>query len=319
MKKLIAKLKLQDVVPFLAFLVIFIFFTVASKGNMLSSYNLRKILDQSMIPIVVGLGVLFVVAQGSIDLSVGVNLALSGVTAVYVALHTGQPWLMIPVALLVAVGVGVVTGIVVSLCKVPSFMVTIALLIGVRGLVNYIQTRIGTEYIPESMKVLNTSVVKIPMFIAIVIIMAYVFEFTKAGRYSRAIGENETTARFVGVPITKMKLLAFALSGLMAGAGAIFSVITVGGTSNTMGSFLEMKVAMSVFLGGVLVTGGSSAKIYKVILGSLSINIIDSGLALIGKSESQVSEAVEGVLLILILFGTILATLFDRRRVKEVE
>jgi ribose transport system permease protein len=317
MKKLISKIKFQDIVPFIAFLAIFVFFTIASKGNMLSSYNLRKILDQSMVPIVVGLGVLFAVAQGSIDLSVGVNLALSGVVAVYVSLHTGQAWLMIPVAMLVALGVGIVTGLIVSFCKVPSFMVTIALLIGVRGLVNFIQTRIGVEYIPESLQILNVPAVKISMFIAIVLIMAYVFEFTKAGRYSKAIGENETTARFVGIPITKMKLLAFAMAGLMAGVGAIFSVVTVGGTSNTMGSFLEMKVAMSVFLGGVLVTGGTSAKVYKVLLGSLSINIIDSGLALIGKSESQISEAVEGILLLLILFITILATRFDRRRVKE--
>ncbi|MDR0819268.1 MAG: ABC transporter permease [Oscillospiraceae bacterium] len=311
------KIKLQDIVPFAAFLAIFIFFAIASKGRMLSAYNLKTILDQSMITILVGLGVLFVVAQGSIDLSVGVNVALSGVIATRLSLALGVPWLLIPVTLIIAAAVGLITGLLVSKFKVSSFMVTIAMLIGVRGVVNFIQTKIGVEYIPASLKALNEPYVKIPMFIVIVLIMAYLFEFTKIGRYSRAIGENEVTARSVGIPIEKMKILVFALSGLMAGVGSIFTLISVGGTTNTMGSFLEMNVAMAVFLGGVLVTGGASAKIYKVLLGAFSITIIVNGLALIGKSESQISEAVEGILLLLILYAAILAVRRDRRSTKN--
>jgi ABC-type xylose transport system permease subunit len=73
------RIGLQDIVPFAAFIVIFMFFEIASGGKMLSPFNLSMLVDQSLITIVVGCGALFVVAQGSIDLSVGVNLALSGV------------------------------------------------------------------------------------------------------------------------------------------------------------------------------------------------------------------------------------------------
>jgi ribose transport system permease protein len=83
-----------------------------------------------------------------------------------------------------------------------------------------------------------------------------------------------------------------------------------------MGSFTEMKVAMAVFLGGVLITGGSSAKIYKVLLGSLSITLIVNGLAIIAVPQTEVSQSVEGVLLLLILLVTILATKRDRKRDK---
>jgi ribose transport system permease protein len=310
------RISLQDIVPFIAFFAIFVFFTIKSGGNMLSAYNLRMILDQSMITILIGLGVIFVAAQGSIDLSVGVNLALSGVLATRIALASGLSWILLPLAMLFSLAAGLIVGVIVSRFKVSSFMITIAMLIGIRGLVNYIQTKIGVEYIPEAVRVLNLPSVKIPLFLAIVAVMLYLFEFTKAGRYCRAIGENEVTARSVGVPITKMKILAFALSGLMSGVGSIFTLVTVGGTTNTMGTFLEMKVAMAIFFGGVLVTGGASAKIYKVLLGSLSITVIINGLALIGKSESQISEMVEGLLLLLILFVTILATYRDRKRVK---
>ncbi len=302
-----AKIKLRDLVPFIAFAVIFLFFAAASGGRMLSAYNLKLLLDQSMITILVGCGMLFVVAQGSIDLSVGVTLAISGVAATWLAEASGLPWLLLPAALIIGLALGLFNGVMVSRFKVPSFMLTIAMLIGIRGIVNYIQTIIDVQYIPDSLRFLNLSYVKIPLFLVIVAAMAYLFEFTKAGRYSRAIGENETAAKYVGVPVSKMKIAAFALSGLMAGVGSVFSIATVGGTSMQMGVFLEMKVAMAVFLGGVLVTGGSSAKIYKVLLGSFSITMIVNGLSLIGMSESQISESVEGALLLLILFVTILA------------
>ena len=308
MKNFIKKLKISDLVPFIAFIVLFLFFTIASKGRMLTPYSLKLLLEESILTIIAGCGVLFVVAQGSIDLSVGVNLALAGVTGMYVATATGIGWLMIPVAMVVGLVLGLINGVIVAKFKVPSFTLSIAMLISVRGIVNYIQTIIGVQYIPESMRFITNSGVKITAFLVIAIIVAYVFEFTRLGRYSQAIGENETTAKFVGVPVTKVKIAVFALSGLMAGLGAIFSFANVGGTSMQMGVFLEMKVAMAIFFGGVLVTGGTSAKFYKLVLGSLSITLIVNGLALIGMSDSQITESVEGVLLLLILFVTIVTS-----------
>lgn len=301
------RIELQDIVPFIAFIVIFMFFEVVSEGKMLSSMNLSNLVDQSVLTIVAGCGAIFVVAQGSIDLTIGVNLALSGIIATWVANAAGG-WLLIPVALIVGTLVGIFNGIIVSKCKVPSFMLSISMLIGVRGIVNYIQTFIGIQYIPDSIAALNNTYVKYVAFVAIIIIMAYIFEFTKIGKYSKAIGENETAAKFVGVPVTLTKIVAFAISGLLAGWAAIFSLASFGGTHMQMGVFFEMKVAMALFLGGVLVTGGNSAKIYKVLLGSFSITIIVNGLALIGLAESQYSQTVEGLLLLLILFMTILAS-----------
>jgi len=314
-KYLPTRINWQDVVPFIAFFVIFTFFTITSYNErtgtfrMLTAFNLNMILDQSMLTILVGCGMLFVIAQGSIDLSVGVNLAISGVVATMVAIAADVAFLLIPVSLIVGTAVGLFNGFIVSRYKVPSFTLTIAMLIGVRGMVNYIQSGIGIQrqFIPPALTVLNTPSIKIPLFIIIVLIMAYIFEFTKAGRYSRAIGENETAARFVGIPVNKTKVIAFGLSGLMAGVAGIFSVVTIGATSQQMGVFLEMRVLMAVFLGGVLVTGGSSAKFYKLILGSLSITIIINGLAIMGRSDSHISQTVQGILLLLILIISILA------------
>jgi len=309
----ILKVKFQDIVPVIAFLVIFIFFTIVSYNprtstfRMLTSLNLYNLLTQVMQTLVIACGTLFVVSQGHMDMSVGVNLALSGVIGTWTAYATGQPFLLIPVTLVAGLAVGVFNGVIASKFKVPSFMLTLSMLIGVRGLVNFIQTRIATQSLPAELLFLGTPAIKIAIFVAIMLIMAYFFEFTNAGRYSKAIGENEVSARFAGVPVDKMKILAFALSGLMAGAGGIYSVVTLGTTTQMMGIFFEMKVVMAIFLGGVLVTGGSSAKFYKILLGSFSIEIIINGLGIIGLADLYISEAVQGGLLLVILAVSVMA------------
>lgn len=300
-------IKFQDIVPIAAFIVIFVFFAIMSYSprtetfRLLSRINLSNILTQVLQTVIIACGSLFVVSQGHLDMSVGVNLALSGIIATWIATITGLPFLMIPVALIVGLAVGVFNGVIVSKFKVPSFMMTLAMLIGVRGLVNFIQVRIETQPLPAALSFLGLPYVKMPVFIAIFFIMTYVFEFTNAGRYSKAIGENEVTAKFVGIPVDKMKIIAFALSGLMAGAASVYNVVTIGSTTQMMGIFFEMKVIMAIFLGGVLVTGGSSARMYKIALGSISIEIIINGLAIMGKADLYISETVQGTLLLVIL------------------
>lgn len=313
------KINWADIIPIISFVAIFVFFTIASHGSMLSTYNLSIILDQSMITIIVGCGVLFVIAQGSTDMTIGVNLGLAGVLSVHVALAIGHPWAMLPLACIFGTIVGFINGVLVAKCKVPSFMLSIAELIGIRGLINYIQTVISAEYITNEMRVLNTPRVKIPMFIVIVVIMIYIFEFTRVGRSCRAIGENETTAKFVGIPVDRMKIIAFTLSGLCAGYASILAVAQINGTNMQMGVFLEMKTVMAIFFGGVLVTGGASAKVYKVFLGALSIQIIINGLGLIGKSATQIQQFVEGVLLLLVLFITMMVSRGRKIKPKELE
>lgn len=312
-KNMLKKLNFRDVVPFIAFIAIFVFFSITSYNGrtgtimMLTARNLSTMLDQTMLTIVVATGTLFVVAQGSTDLSVGVNLALAGVIGSWVAYVTDIPALLIVVTPVVGLLLGLFNGFVVSKLKVSSFMLTLAMLIGVRGLVNFLQVYTDVQRLPASLGFLNNTAVKVPVFLVIIIIMGYLFEFTMVGRYSRAIGENETTARFVGVPVDRIKIIAFALSGLMAAVGALFSIVTVGATSNQMGTFLEIRVVMAIYLGGVLVTGGSSAKFYKILLGSFSIQIIVTGLALMGKSDAHYSQVIQGVLLLVILFLSALA------------
>lgn len=283
------------------------FFTFKTGGNMVSIFNLRTILDQALIVIVAGLGTIFVVSIGSADLSVGTTLGISTVAGAAVAAGTENEFMLFPVAIVIALIIGLTNGLLVTKLKVPSFMVTLAHLIGMRGVMLYIQSvSSGFYHAQGPLLVLNNDAVKIPLLIALIIVANILMERTKFGYYCKAIGENEMVAINVGVPVTKVKVAAFMLSSFMAAVAGFFLMAKVGGTNNTMGINLEIDVLMGIFLGGVLVTGGYNTSIVKLLIGAFTISIIKNGMVLANWSAIEITEATQGILLILILFTMIM-------------
>jgi len=307
----------------IVFIVILVFFSFLSNGRLVSAVSLFRLVDQSIVNVILGCGVLFIVAMGSVDLSIGVGMALSGVIGLWAALELGNAWLLLPFAIIIGTCFGFFNGFIISRFKVPSLIHTIAMLIGMRGIVNLIQINpnIYAQFIPAAMRgILNSIYIKMTVFVLIVIVMWYLFEYTRVGWYAQAIGENELVARFVGVPVDRMKILAYTLSGMMTGIAAIYSIVTLGGTSHSMGVGNEMRTVMAVFLGGVLTTGGKSARTYKVLLGVFSITTLLNGLSISGYPEMQIQQLVGGLILLASLVITTRISIWSRtRRNKLVE
>ena len=142
------------------------------------------------------------------------------------------------------------------------------------------------------------------LLIVLIAVVWFVFEYTKFGFYCKCIGENERTVHSVGINVKKIRMICFMISGFMAGVVGFIQICRVGGSTSTLCNMLEMKVQMAIFLGGILTTGGFSAKIYKLIIGSFTIVIIENGLTICGVS-SALSEAIEGIVLVGILITTV--------------
>lgn len=117
------------------------------------------------------------------------------------------------------------------------------------------------------------------------------------------MGENEQMVLSMGVNVNKIRIIAYVISGFIGSLVGIMMLIQQGGSSTTMGSFLEMKVMMAIYLGGVLVSGGLSSKVYKMIIGAFTISVMVTGLYLAGISPDYLN-AIEGVLLMIVLFLT---------------
>lgn len=297
-----SKIQLLDIVPIFILAGIFIIFTVASNGATLSSYNL-KLLCTNVVPVIIGsLGCIFVIALGGTDISIGASAALCSSIAAVISAQTAG-WMAIPVTIILSTALGALIGFIVTKFHVGSFMCTLAILIAGRGLLNFMlqQSSIAA---PKGISFVTTFAFTIILLIALIVIVWFVFEYTKFGFYCKCIGENERTVHSVGINVKKIRIICFMISGLMAGIIGLVQICRVGGSTSTLCNMLEMKVQMAIFLGGILTTGGFSAKIYKLIIGSFTIVVIENGMIILGVS-SALSEAIEGIILVAILITTV--------------
>lgn len=296
------KIQLLDIVPIFILAGIFIIFTVASNGATLSSYNL-KLLCTNVVPVIIGsLGCIFVIALGGTDISIGASAALCSSIAAVISAQTAG-WVAIPVTIILSTALGALIGFIVTKFHVGSFMCTLAILIAGRGLLNFMlqQSSIAA---PKGISFVTSFAFTIILLIALIVIVWFVFEYTKFGFYCKCIGENEITVHSVGINVKKIRIICFMISGLMAGIIGLVQICRVGGSTSTLCNMLEMKVQMAIFLGGILTTGGFSAKIYKLIIGSFTIVVIENGMIILGVS-SALSEAIEGIILVAILITTV--------------
>lgn len=291
--------KIQKVFPFAGLIVILITFTILAGDKMWTANNLQNVLN-IMIPICLGgAGMVFVAAQGSTNMSMGSTLAFSA-TFAGLASNAWGSWVFVPVALLLGLAIGLFNGVMVAKFKVTSLMVTLAMLIALRAVVSFI-TNGQAVFLSPQVLVFNKPYIKLPVFIIVMALMWYLFEYTKAGFYSRCIGENEEVGRFAGIQVGRYKILVFVLAGIMSGLVGIFQVGSIGGVSPNMGSFFELQIMTAMFVGGIPVSGGASSKFYKLIVGSLMLAFLQNGLTLT-RVSSEISELIQGLILLGVVF-----------------
>ena len=295
------RFELKNWISVIVLAVLFLVLCVMSGGKLVTPLNIKNLLEQSLPIIIGGAGVIYIIAMGSTDLSIGGTAAVSATAACIVSNQFGFGW-FIPISIAIGLGVGLLNGFVVSKCKVSSFMTTLAMLIALKGM---LAALVGDNVIMAPVQIfsLNKIEFKVIMTIIVVVILGFIFEATRFGRYCKAMGENEQMVISMGVNVDKVRMKSYVISGLVGSLVGIMMLIQQGGSSTTMGSFLEMKVMMAIYLGGVLVSGGFSSKIYKMIIGAFTISVMVTGLYLAGISNDYL-YAIEGILLMVVLFLT---------------
>lgn len=281
--------------PIFVFVLIFIVFTILTKGRLLSGRNLTNIFNQSVATIIAAAGMMFVAAMGGTDISTGVVVALAG-TFGLMAADSSNSIVFILISIAIGIASGMLLGFVNAKLKVNSFMASLALMMAYRALVNLIVSN-KSYYLPEDLEFLDNTVFKIIVVIVILLIVFYIWNYTRIGNYIRGIGENEIAIQHTGVNVVKMKIIAFTMSGLLAAIAGIFFVARNGGVSNTTGSGFEMKVMMALYIAGMPVAGGEGTRVYKLIFGAPTIIMLENGLTLCGL-DAGVTQLVRGLVLL---------------------
>ena len=280
--------------------------------------TLDNLLNQGRLTTEVGLIALpmtFIIITGGIDLSVGSIVGLCAILLGYSWKNFGFPLpLAIAFSLLVGAAAGFLNGLVITRVKVPPLIMTIATLALYRGLAEGISQARSVRGYPEwfyfnGQENLLGVPAQLWLLLIAIVIAGIVLDRTTFGRTLYAIGNNETAARFSGLPVDRAKLIIYTLSGLMAALSAVVLVSRVTTTRSDMGIGYELDVIATVVLGGTSIFGGVGT-IWGTVVGLAMIQLLKDGLALTGV-KGDATIVVIGTVLIL---STLVASSLQRRR-----
>jgi len=271
----------------------------------LSGGNLLAIAEQSAVPIVVAVGLTFVILMGGIDLSLaGVMAAVSLTTALLLRNDRNDLDLGLwaaPIAVAVGAALGLVAGVSVARLRVPSFIVTIGtwqIGLGI-GLLLFggKPPRIEDDGFRA---LLGGSLAGLPgmvwISLAAVIVGLLVQMRTRFGRYAYVIGGSEEIARLSGIPVSRYRMLSFVVAGATAGLAAVLATARIGVGDVGIGGDLLFTTIAGVVIGGTFLTGGRGGVLHSVV-GVIVIVVIANAMVLGGVS-SYVQQAVQGAVVI---------------------
>ncbi len=279
----------------------------------LSSFNLEYALPSNTMEIaIMALPMTLIIIAGEIDLSVA---SLLGLASVVLGLlwQSGHPlWLAIGAALLVGLVAGCLNGLLVTRLALPSLVVTIGTLALYRGLAYVVLGDQAVSNFPTSFTNLGFGTIpgtELPwsglIFAILVVIFVVVLHVSRLGRQLYAMGNNKEAARFSGINVSRVKLMLFILSGVIAAlAGIIFTArFSSARPDNALG--FELYVVTVVLLGGVNIFGGRGS-LLGVVLAIFIVAVLQSVMGLLNISGDIQSLAI-GLLLILSVLGPNLA------------
>lgn len=257
------------------------------------------------------LGMTFVIVSGGIDLSVGSVFALGGVLAAYGSRHGGLLG-GIALPLVVCAAFGLVQGLLVARARMAPFIVTLAGLLGARGLLQAVSKEGQNTYLVPSGSAFNrlgqgtwTPIITALVLFAIGVVILHRTHF---GQALYAIGGNENAASLMGVAVTRTKTLVYVQSAVLAGAAGMLNASRLQSGVTNIGLGYELTAIAAVVIGGTLLTGGAGSVI-GTLAGVLLLAVIQN---LIGHHFSQygtaASDAINGTFLaVVVLLQTYLS------------
>lgn len=277
--------------------------------------NLDSVLKSASWIAIMAVGATVLIICGGIDLSIGAIYCLAAVGGGMLLrwLGPGGPWgeatpgwaVPLGVAAAVAIGAacGAANGLLVVLLRVHPFIVTLGMMSIIRGIA-FVTTKAQavTDYPPgfgAFVRAAPFDLTLVPLGITLAVVAAahVLLKHTVAGRYVYAVGGNETAARYSGVRVARIKLLAFTVAGLTGGIAAVITLGVFGAADSSTGKGYELDVIAAAVVGGASLSGGRGTAL-GALLGAIVIQLINNGMVILG-IEQNYTEIIKGAVIVL--------------------
>jgi ribose/xylose/arabinose/galactoside ABC-type transport system permease subunit len=290
----------------LAVLVLLVVIGSFAFGRFPTADNFGNIAIASSFLAMVALGMTFVIITAGIDLSVGSVFALGGVLAAYGVRWGSLSALLLPLA--VCGAFGLVQGLLIARARLAPFIVTLAGLLGARGLLLSISDEGSRTYLIPRGSVLarigqgEFLGLGYPIYMTLVLFVvgAVVLQRTRFGQCVYAIGGSEDAAELMGVPVARTKVVVYVMSGLLAGLSGALNAARLSSGVTILGTGMELDVIAAVVIGGTLLTGGAGS-VSGTVAGVLLLGVIQNLINQIGDLSSSYQQVVSGAFLAVVV------------------
>ncbi len=318
----------------IALIMIVAIFTALS-DNYLTTGNLVTIIKQVAFNAIIALGMLVVILNGGIDLSVGSTVGLTGAVAgnlfrgldlpLTQAIMFPKVWVIVVIAVGVGMLVGWINGLLIARLNLAPFIVTLGMLYVARGLTevllngqNITNELRGQEALGNTgfFEVFASRPLGLPISAWVMIIFAVAFSIlltrTPFGRWLYATGSNERAAHLSGVPVKRVQTRIYVLAGLCAGVVGVLQIANISSSTADLGTFYELNAIAAVVIGGAALSGGRGT-VRGTIIGAFVIGFLANGLVIVGISPFW-QKVITGAVIILAVAVDQIQQMIQRRR-----
>lgn len=273
-------------------LVAIILFTALVMTNLspyfLTPANLTAMLIGLAPTAIIAVGMAILLVSGGFDLSVGAVLALSGTVVGLLLLQGVSPWLAVPMVLLMAAGIGLINGLLVTKIRVNPLIATLGTMSAARGIALVLTEGYSVSGLPPSFGYIGSeSILGVPYIVVIMLVIVVIGDLalrhTRYLRQAYFIGSNETAARLSGIPVDRVKIFTYVLTAVLAGLSGILLTSRLMAGTPTAAAGLELQVLAAAVIGGASLAGGEGT-VLGAFLGVLFVGMISNAMTMLAVS-----------------------------------
>lgn len=298
--------------PFVVLLALFVFFSIVCGSSFTSTGNIKALLNQVAIPLIVATGLTFVIVIGSIDLSIDGTVGMAASLVAFFALNNKTSFdfgiFAAMIAILICVAVGILIGFIHVNFKVPSFMVSFAFLYMAKGFGMLTYKGIpATIMDPLFTSIPGMTFLRLPLItwisIAVFLFALFLERRTALGRHMYGIGTNESIPISLGINVKAEKMKIFAFAGLCFGIAGVIGACRLGRGQINIGEGLMFPAQAAVIVGGTSLSGGKGGMM-NTLVGVGIMTVLENGLTLLGVNP-YIRSAVQGVIILVAVILTV--------------
>ena len=287
------------------FCIVFFSITTPLAGESIwSASKLSTLISDVIVLAILSVGAIFVYSLGSMDISIGKQVGLYATIIVATTNSTGSIILGILICVVIAVFIGIVNGATGELLHIHSVVSSLVFMMILGGISTLIYNNMGSRNV--ALKSFDHHIFKnvwlmVAVLVVEVLIVTFLFNFTKFGKNARAIGANPVAAQQSGINLVKYKVIAYVIMGVFVVVAAIFQMGYTGSASDSTGTGFEMNVMVALILGGMPLSGGMRSKVSCAVLGSFTFSLLNVGLPMIGIPVNTVNFIKAIIFIIVVL------------------